>query len=171
MSTFVTVILSLMATFEASTAPYFPGLKASSLTGEVISLPDGLEGTRNLVLIAFEREQQADLDTWLKVLPAIASKHRDFRYYELPTIQRPAKLVQMFINSGMRGGIPDHQQRARTITLYIDKKPFKEAMHIESEKMVYAFLIDKSGKVLWRGEGLCSPQKQESLTAFLSRQD
>ena len=77
-------------------------------------------------------------------------------------------LVRFFINNGMKGGIPDKQQRERTITLYIDKEPFKKALGIVSESTIYAFLIDKSGKVLWRQEGLFTEAKGKSLEAALA---
>jgi hypothetical protein len=147
----------------------FPAVKAYNLNGGEMELPRGFAGARNLVLIAFQREQQADLDTWLKPLPAIAAAHPDFQYYECPTIQKPMKLVQMFINQGMRGGIPDKGQRARTITLYLEKEPFKAALGIQSEKTVYELLVDRAGAILWREEGRYTEAKGLSLEEALKK--
>ena len=161
-----------MTTFPwlAIAEPYvFPSLTSSNLNGQEVSMPGGLAGERsNLVLVAFLQEQQKDVDTWLKPLPAIQQAHPWFRYFELPTIKRMNGLVRFFINNGMKGGIPDKQQRERTITLYIDKEPFKKALGIVSESTIYAFLIDKSGKVLWRQEGLFTEAKGKSLEAALT---
>ena len=74
-----------------------------------------------------------------------------------------------FINNGMRGGIPDKEQRARTITLYIDKEQFKKSLGLGSEDQIYAVLIDKSGKVIWNEAGLYSETKGKSLEAALAR--
>ncbi len=161
-----------MTTFPwlALADPYvFPSLTFANLNGQEVSMPGGLAGERsNLVLVAFLQEQQKDVDTWLKPLPAIQQAHPWFRYYELPTIKRMNGLVRFFINNGMKSGIPDKQQRERTITLYIDKEPFKKALGIVSESTIYAFLIDKSGKVLWRQEGLFTEAKGKSLVAALA---
>ena len=91
------------------------------------------------------------------------------RYYELPTIKGMNRMVRWFINNGMRGGIPDKDQRARTITLYIDKEPFKKSLGLGSEDQIYAVLIDKSGKVIWNEAGLYSEIKGKSLEAALAR--
>ena len=162
----------LMTTFPwlAIAEPYvFPSLTFSNLNGQEVAMPGGLAGERaNLVLVAFLQKQQKDVDTWLKPLPAIQRAYPGFRYYELPTIKRMNALVRYFIANGMRGGIPDKEQRGRTITLHIDKEPFKKALGITSESTIHAFLIDKSGKVLWRQEGLFTEAKGKSLEDALA---
>ncbi len=40
---------------------------------------------------------------------------------------------QVFINEGMRAGIPDPATRERTITLYIDKPAFQHALDMPDE--------------------------------------
>jgi len=95
---------------------------------------------------------------------------RGLQYYELPTIDKLNPLVRWFIDSGMRRGIPDKDARARTITLYIDKKSFKESLRIPTEKTVYALLVDRSGTVLWRAEGTYDKTKGESLRQALQSQ-
>jgi hypothetical protein len=76
-----------------------------------------------------------------------------FQYCELPTIDKLNLLVRWFINNGMRRGIRDHTAHARTITLYVDKAPFRRTLNIPDEKQIYAILIDRSWGVLWRAEG------------------
>ena len=63
----------------------------------------------------------------------------------------------------MRRGIPDPKARARTITLYIDKAPFLKALGIPDEKRVCCFLVDRTGRVLWRTEGVFEESKGLSL--------
>ena len=58
-----------------------------------------------------------------------------------------------FIDGGMRRGIPDAAVRAATITLYIDKAPFRESLRLPDEDRIYAVLVDQQGRVFWRGEG------------------
>jgi len=147
--------------------PTFPALEASNLNKQKMQFPQGLAGERNLVLLGFQREQQEDIDTWLAPLPALTKLHPDLAFYELPVIDRPNFLLRWIIDTGMRSGIPDKQQRARTITLYLDKKKFLKELQIESEKTIYALLIDKTGKVLWRAEGKADTSKLQSLEAFL----
>jgi hypothetical protein len=153
---------------SASTEGTFPQLTATNLEGTTLSLPADFAGERNLLLIAFQREQQKNVDTWLHQMKRFESSP-GFRYYELPTIDKLNPLVRWFFNSGMRRGIPDRDARARTFTLYIDKPPFRKALNIADEKQIYAILIDRSGRVLWRAEGDFDEAKGSSLQDTLAR--
>lgn len=144
-------------------AAQFPTVKASNLEKRELSLPADFEGERNLLLIAFEREQQKNVDTWLHEMKRFEELDPGFRYYELPTIQRPIGWMRWFIDSGMRRGIPDRKARERTITLYLDKKPFCDALHITNQKKIYALLVDRSGQILWRSDGDFDETKGASL--------
>jgi hypothetical protein len=74
----------------------------------------------------------------------------------------------MFINEGMRAGIPNHATRERTITLYIDKRPFRDALAIPDESDITVLLFDRQGRVLWRSSGAYSPEKGEALETAVS---
>ena len=49
-----------------SVAATFPCVTAPNLAGRNMRLPADFAGDLNLVLIAFQRERQADIDTWLE---------------------------------------------------------------------------------------------------------
>ena len=146
----------------------FPALQFPDLNKNFVSLPSGLKGERNLVIIAFERKQQNDIDTWLAVLPAMLANHPKVAYYELPVIDKMNGMMRWFINNGMRGGIPDPAQRERTITIYTDKKVFREALRIPDEKRIYLLMLNKAGEVLWRTDGIVSAEKQQALKEHLA---
>jgi hypothetical protein len=167
MQTWITLLFAVG--IAAAETQMFPPLEAKNLNGDLIKMPAGFAGDKNLLFIAFKREQQKDIDTWLAIMKPLADAHPNLHYYEIPTIQRMNGMVRFFIDNGMRGGIPDKQQRARTITLYIDKEPFKKSLGLPAEDRIYAVLIDKSGKVLWREEGVHTAQKGKSLQSALSR--
>lgn len=176
MNVYVAMIATMMfvasahagdAKLPMQTAAKFPELKASNLESREFNLPRDFAGERNLVLIAFQREQQEQLDTWLKEMKRFQEADPSFQYYELPTIEKLNAMTRWFIDSGMRRGIPDKNARARTITLYIDKKPFEESLQLPTEKTVYALLVDRSGNVLWRAEGTFDEAKGEGLRKAL----
>jgi hypothetical protein len=152
---------------ESSAGEHFPNVKASNLEKRDFNLPADFEGERNLLLVAFEREQQKDVDTWLREMKRFEEIDPGFHYYELPTIQRPNAFMRWFIDTGMRHGIPDRKSRERTITLYLQKKPFLDSLLITDQKKIYAFLVDREGKVLWRSEGVFDETKGASLRSAL----
>jgi hypothetical protein len=69
----------------------------------------------------------------------------------------------------MRAGIPDPVARERTITLYLDKDAFRGALQLATEEDIQALLLDRQGRVLWRAEGILTPDKAASLEAAVKR--
>lgn len=135
------------------TGATFPAVEGRNLEGRAFRLPDDFEGEINVVLVAFKREQQAEVDTWMPALQRLAARHAGVRVYELPTLDRRYRLIRSFIDGGMRGGIPDAAMRAATITLYIDKAPFKRGLGITGEDEIRIFLVDRGGRIHWRASG------------------
>jgi hypothetical protein len=145
----------------------FPALESEDLNGRKRQLPGGLAGDWNVLLIGFQREQQKEIDTWLLALPALVTQHPRLAYYELPVIERSNPLLRWVIKNGMKSGIPDKQQRERTITLYLDKKAFRQDLQISSEDQIQVLVVNRAGEVGWRSEGLCTADKLQALEAFL----
>ncbi len=156
---------------QANTASIgnFPSLRSETLEKQAVQLPQDFQGERNLLFIAFERKQQKDIDTWLAQMKRYEDLDKGFRYYEIPTIDKMNPFMRWFINTGMRNGIPDKKARERTITLYIDKEPFKKSLQISDEKKIYAMVVDRSGKVLWRATGPYDEANGKSLQQFLEK--
>lgn len=142
-----------MSVVAADTLGRFPGVEGSNLEDEHFKLPSDFKGELNVVLVAFRREQQIDVDSWMPFLKTVGESRRDLRVYELPTLGRRYRLMRPFIDGGMRRGIPDSAVRAATITLYIDKAPFRESLRIPDEDRIYVLLVNQKGQVFWRAEG------------------
>ena len=101
----------------ADTLGRFPSVEGSNLEGERFTLPTSFKSPLNVVLVAFKREQQGDVDTWMPFLRTLRENRRDLSVYELPTLGRRYRVMRSFIDGGMRRGIPDSTVRAATITL------------------------------------------------------
>lgn len=140
---------------SAEPGPTFPALTADNLARERIALPGGLAGRYNLVIVAYRQRQQPEVDTWMPALNALERENPAFRWYELPTIGKFTGLfVSLWLDDAMRSGIPDPQQRARTITIYVDKDWFRGRLGLpQNDDAIHLILIDKSGTVLWRRSG------------------
>lgn len=146
----------------------FPRLEAESLERVRYTLPGGLTGERNLVLIAFQQWQQRECDSWLGWLEdGPLARLEGFAWWELPTIAPMGEAFQRWVDDGMRRGIADAAARGRTITLWTDKAAFKRALRIESERAITVALLDRDGNVLWRTTGRFTPEKGAALEAAL----
>lgn len=145
----------------------FPETSGENLLREKIDIPSELRGKFNIVVVAFQQWHQKLVNTWVPFLDELVSNNPDIDYYELPTIRRMNFIYRSIVNNGMRAGIPSKETRRRTITLYIDKKPFTEQLGIEEDD-IYLFLIDKEGHMFWRESGIIDQEKANSLLATIS---
>jgi hypothetical protein len=151
----------------ASDTVTFPTVTSDNLEGRSFTLPRDFGGERNVVFVAFLRKQQADVDSWGEFVKQAMARHPGTDYYELPTIKRMIGPVRWMINRGMKGGIDDAAARARTITLYIDKEPFKQALAITDENVIQVLVVDRAGRVWWRTTGVFSAAKGRELERAL----
>jgi hypothetical protein len=147
----------------------FPDVTGSNLNRDSKSFPADFEGDLNLLFIAFQRWQQTSINTWLPLANALEAQYKQLVYYEFPTIQSMNPLFQRFIDGGMRAGIPDPKARERTITLYLDKGPFRSALGITNEDYIYVLLVRQDGDVLWMMSGELTADKEESLRAAIEK--
>lgn len=147
-----------------------PIVQGVNLARQSLTFPNEFAGELNLVFVAFQQWQQRDVDTWGPLAETLRQRTPSFEYYEFPTIQRLNFLARTFINEGMRAGIPNKATRRRTITLYIDKRPFKQALNITTEDQIWVFLLDRQGNVLWHTSGPFTPEKGTALETAVSQQ-
>lgn len=145
----------------------FPTVTGSNLERRSFTLPGDLEGDLNLVILAFWRDHQMLVDTWMPLARRLQTNHSGLVAYELPVIESRSRLSQWFIDSGMRSGIPDRTTREHTITLYIDKVGFLASLGIDDDSTIHTLLIDRAGSILWRANGPLDPAKEEALSEFL----
>ncbi|NVM46622.1 MAG: hypothetical protein HWN79_17080 [Candidatus Lokiarchaeota archaeon] len=147
----------------------FPDISGENLEKKKYNIPYDLEGELNIVIVPFQRWHQSLVDEWSAFLNNIERSNRNFRYYEVPTLNSGYKIMRFMIDGGMRAGIPDRSVRERTITLYTNKPLFEEQLNINSEDTIYLFLIRRNGEILWRSEGEYDIQKGEELLKIIEK--
>ena len=148
--------------------PRFPRIQARSLEREQFDLPGEFEGRRNVAVVAFRREQQQLVDTWLPFLLALEAEQDDLRVYEVPTISRRWGPARRFIDGGMALGIADRQARARTLTSYTDVDLVQRALGLRDDTTIATVLTGRDGRISWMATGAFSERAGEELTAALA---
>jgi len=141
----------------------FPQVTGSNLLRRKVTLPDDLQGELNILFIAFQQWHQAWVDSWVPLARQLEQSFPGLQFYETPVIQKMNIVSQTFINEGMRAGLPNPTTRQKTITLYIDKKAFRQALDIPHEDTIWVLVLDRQGNVLWRTEGTYSQEKGDAL--------
>lgn len=148
----------------------FPLVSGYNLNRVEFTFPQDFGAENNLLIIPFLQSQQLEVNTWIPELQQIEAETESFIYYELPTISAQPRFSRTFINEGMRAGIPDATARERTITLYLNKDMFKEAVQIDTEEEIHLLLVGSDGTILWRTRGSYTSEKAAELRAFLQQE-
>ena len=131
----------------------FPTVSARNLQGREVMLPSAFEGRFNVVVVAFRREHQSLVDSWVPWLEEHAAAHPDFRFYEIPTIGRMWAPFRNFIDGGMAASIKVPHILQRTLTVYGDVNRLTTPLGIDDRSTIALFIADDTGKVLWSGAG------------------
>lgn len=161
-------VTSLTVT-EDELLPRFPEVEGANLEKQDFRLPEDFEGEANLVFLAFRRPQQAEFESWLPFAKELVESHRGLRFYQLPIISIRGGMARYFINEGMRRGIPDQKAREVTITLYLEKEPFLQALDIPDEDSIYILLVGKEGRIHWRAMGSMTEESAAGLERAVTR--
>lgn len=146
----------------------FPSITASDLNGREVKLPHELEGELNFVLLGFQIEHQALVDTWLPWIQDQIAKYPTIDFYELPVASKLNPVTRFFIDEGMRAGLKDKQVRARTITIYTDMTRFLDQLQVTDTSTVTVLLVDNAGVVLERATGAFDSSSANRFSVVLA---
>lgn len=141
----------------------FPAVEARSLDGRRLMLPSELGGERNLLAVAFRRNHQGDVDSWLEDFAAAEAADPALRGYEIPVISRRWSPARGFIDGGMAAAIRDPEVLARTLTVYGDVSRVSDALGLPDRSQIAIVLCDRDGVVRW----LCRGRRTDAAAAEL----
>lgn len=145
----------------------FPTIDARNLEGLGVTLPGAFEGQRNVVIVAFQRNHQDLVDTWVPWLEKRSATDADLRFYEVPTIGRIWAPVRNFIDGGMAAAIREPVILQRTLTVYGDVNRLTRPLGIEDRSTIAVLLVDPDGTVRWQGSGGFDPDTAAELDKAL----
>lgn len=143
----------------------FPHLTSYSLNKAKLNLPQDFAGRLDLLLISFRPEQQNQIDTWMPVAQGLQHTNFDFRWYQLPVSDRENFVFRWWDNSSMRSDETDPESWPWIVPLYVDTNSFRRSLLIPTDRQICVLLVNRRGEVLWRAEGLMTPDKRDSLKA------
>ena len=146
----------------------FPKISTKNLLGELIELPQGFEGEWNIVLVAFRRNHQELVVSWVSWLEDLSGVRPEILFYEIPALRQLWTPVRPFIDGGMASAIRDPKILGRTLTFYGSLKNVTQPLEINDQKTIALFLVNQSGRVLWRGSGAYSLESADEISKVLN---
>ena len=148
--------------------PKFPEVEGRSLHDDVLTLPGDLEGELNLLAVAFDRNHQREVDTWIPLFRDLEERVSGLAGYEIPTISGGWKPLRWFIDGGMKTAIPDPLTRRRTVTVYGNVDRVTEGLGLPDRDRIAVVLVDRDGEVLWMTRGPLGGDPPPGLLEALS---
>ena len=137
------------------------------LEGWTVELPEGLSGAVNLVVLAFERDHQYPIETWLPHFARLEEQFPGLEVWEVPALSRGYRIWRGAIDGGMRAGIPDRHVRRHTLTAYLNLGDLQRSLELPDLDDIYLLLVDRTGDVRWRGRGGYSEATLAALSVAL----
>jgi hypothetical protein len=128
----------------------FPAVNAESLANTRVSIPDSAKGKVALIAVAFLRESQPQLDSWLGPFAEKFGNRQEYTFYEVPMLSSGYKFMRFMIDGGMRSGIPKEKHK-NVVTMYGDVEKYMNALSMDL-RYGYAFLLDGDGVIRWQGQ-------------------
>jgi hypothetical protein len=145
----------------------FPSLETRDLEGRTVGIPGDLSGVVNLVVLAFQRDHQYAIETWLPHFARLVEAYPGFEAWEVPALSRNYRIWRGAIDGGMRAGIADPHVRRHTLTAYLNLRDLQRTLDLPDLHDIHLYLLDGEGVVRWQGRGSYSQTTLEALTAAL----
>jgi hypothetical protein len=147
------------------------GKRLPSISGETLSrlrvrFPENLVGSPAVLLVAYRRGTQHDLDRWIEFL---SLKAPQLVWYEVPTIPsliwRP---LAGWIDAGMRSGVPQDKW-SRVVTVYEDAAKLRGFIGDNGRDMTHLVVLNSDGIVVWFNPNGYSEEAASELLGHLRR--
>ena len=165
---FFTIGAGDVTKFEVTSSAQWPQMSGTTLLGEDFILPDQFESDLNLVVIGFKRRHQEDINTWIDAYANSDLKEKNIGFYEVPVVYEMEFSQRFFLNNAMKFGVPDEDQKRRTVTVFLDRSKFLKTMNMD-EDLIYALLVQKDGTILWMTNGVVSEQSMNGLKEAIAQ--
>jgi hypothetical protein len=144
----------------------FPEIDTRDLEGRVVRLPVALPGPSDVLVLAFRRGQQSDVDGWRDAVGRLGEPEVGF--WEVPVIGRLWNPMRGWIDGGMARAIPDIAVRTHTLTTYTDANALRGALGIDGPGSVAPMLV-VGGVVRWQDRGPADARAVAGLAEALRR--
>ena len=151
---------------DMTPAPRFPTVNGKDLNGKPWKAPAGFPAERTLVILGFEQEQQAAIDTWT-VGMALSKPGNTLPWIEMPVIDEPGMVMRWIIDTGMQRGIAGKDARSHVWTAYTDRRAFLSSCGIDSVNDIYVLVVTADGTILAIESGRHTDDAAARLLAVL----
>ena len=133
-----------------------------------LALPRGLPAERTLALVAFQRHQRSEVQSWIDGLRLHEGR---IAWIKMPVLDDPGnERERRRIEDRILARHPDPAARARLMPLFTDRAAFIRAARLSGADHASVLVLDRDGRVLARAEGEFDEAKAQALRETLLAQ-
>ena len=156
----VTALTVGFATAASAQTKDFPVITTEDLNFREVTLPQDFPGEMTVVLIAYKRNQQLEINDWIFELEL--EKEGAPAWVELPVVSSAARAIKSVVDNGMRSGITSDEMRAKTITVY-GRRAINEAIGVSGTSDVQVLVVERDGTILAQASGKVDEAKADII--------
>ena len=160
--------LLFLALSTAANAQSIPAIRAKTLAGTDIVLPQPGSTQILILVLGFSHKSAENCAPWGKRLSIDFRSDTRVAYYQLPVLQGAPSFVRPMILRGMRKDMPADQQ-AHFIPILDREDEWKKLVNFSGPDDAYILLTDPHGHVVWQMHGLLTDASYDALESTLSK--
>lgn len=150
---------------SSAAAPLFPAISTTSPDGLSLSLPlaSPVKNVITLTCIAFRAGAQDMIEQWATPFSAAFSDHSKLvNIVELALVESSVMSMWPFKGILLKEAgktVRPYQVPVHMLSHFGDADPIRKTLGLTNRLTAYVYLIDRDGKIRWRGSG--HPEEQE----------
>ena len=145
----------------------FPSISVTDLEGRSLVFPGDIRASTMVAVVAFRRQHQALVDSWVPWLEDRQHTDPGFAFFEIPCLSMMWTPTRSFIDGGMAAAIKVPTILQRTMTYYGRLSRVTGPLGITDTRTITVLALDQVGAVLGRATGAFSPEEASALAARL----
>jgi hypothetical protein len=154
----------------------FPECSGETFSGKNVTVPSQTKGKTTILWVAFSREAEEDMKTWLNPVYNMfvvkkdtadffsAAVNYDVNFYFIPMLNQ---LNQALGNKDKIKNKTDKEFWPYVMFFKGEVKPYIDALKIEDKKIPYFFVLDKTGKIVHVASGKFTEAKMDKMEDFI----
>lgn len=163
----VALVFALAGPSEFNVMGHLPALTAKQLDEQRVVMLRGISGERTLALVAFNRSQRAEVDSWVRGLRL--DQDPTIPWLKMPVLNDPGNdAARRAIEKKLLAGHPQGTG-SRLVPVFTDREAFIRAAGLSSAQHASVLILDRDGRVLARAEGRYDEDKAQALRETLLR--
>jgi hypothetical protein len=161
--------LAVIGPNEASLMGRLPVLAAKRPDHQAVLLPQGLPAERTLALVAFQRTQRSEVQSWIDGLRL--EEDRTIAWLRMAVLNDPGnEQAREAIEARLSERTSSGTDRSRLVRVFTDRDAFVRAAGLTSAEHAWVLVLNRDGKVLARAEGAFDEDKARALRQTLLAQ-